>query len=105
MAMVRLTTGDALGIRHSRPPTITNRRRSTKMVTQKNRGASLLVKPAFHGACFGAVSAPILSARVPLRASAALKKNASTMTYLMFPWEQIAALINVGADKICYPAR
>ena len=23
----------------------------------------------------------------------------------MFPWAQIAALINVGADKICYPTR
>ena len=33
------------------------------------------VKPAFHGACFGAVSAPILSARVPRRASAAFEKE------------------------------
>ena len=33
------------------------------------------VKPAFHGACFGAVSAPILSARVPLRASAVFEKE------------------------------
>ena len=69
--------------------TIPNRRRSTKIVAQKNRGASLLVKPAFHGACFGAVSAPILSARVPLRASAALKKNASTMNI---------AHVSMGAD-------
>ena len=36
---------------------------------------SISVKPAFHGACFGAVSAPILSARVPLRASAAFEKR------------------------------
>ena len=35
----------------------------------------VLVKPAFHGACFGAVSAPILSARVPRRASAAFEKE------------------------------
>ena len=33
------------------------------------------LKPAFHGACFGAGSAPILSARVPLRASAAFEKE------------------------------
>ena len=33
------------------------------------------VKPAFHGACFGAVSAPILYARVPRRASAAFEKE------------------------------
>ena len=33
------------------------------------------IKPAFHGACFGAVSAPILSARVPRRASAAFEKE------------------------------
>ena len=33
------------------------------------------VKPAFHGACFGAVSAPILSARVPRRARAAFEKE------------------------------
>ena len=33
------------------------------------------IKPAFYGACFGAVSAPILSARVPLRASAAFEKE------------------------------
>ena len=33
------------------------------------------VKPAFHGACFGADSAPILYARVPLRASAAFEKE------------------------------
>ena len=33
------------------------------------------VKPAFHGACFGAVSAPILSARVPRRTSAAFEKE------------------------------
>ena len=32
-------------------------------------------KARFDGACFGAVSAPILSARVPLRASAALEKE------------------------------
>ena len=33
------------------------------------------VKPAFHGACFGAVSAPTLSARVPRRARAAFEKE------------------------------
>ena len=33
------------------------------------------VKPAFHGACFGAVSAPILSARITRRASAAFEKE------------------------------
>ena len=33
------------------------------------------VKPAFHGACFGAVSAQILSALVPRRASAAFEKE------------------------------
>ena len=32
-------------------------------------------KPAFHGACFEAVSVPILSARVPRRASAAFEKE------------------------------
>ena len=35
----------------------------------------LLLKPAFHGACFGAVSAPTLSARVPRRARAAFEKE------------------------------
>ena len=34
-----------------------------------------IVKPAFHVACFGAVSALIVSARVPLRASAAFEKE------------------------------
>ena len=33
------------------------------------------VKPAFHEACFGTVSAPILYARVPRRASAAFEKE------------------------------
>ena len=33
------------------------------------------VNPAFHGACFGAVSAPTLSARVPRRARAAFEKE------------------------------
>ena len=33
------------------------------------------VKPAFHGACFGAVSAPTLSARVPRGARAAFEKE------------------------------
>ena len=33
------------------------------------------VKPAFHGACFGAVSAPTLSTRVPRRARAAFEKE------------------------------
>ena len=33
------------------------------------------LKPAFHGACFGAVSAPTLSARVPRRARAAFEKE------------------------------
>ena len=33
------------------------------------------VKPPFHGACFGAVSAPTLSARVPRRARAAFEKE------------------------------
>ena len=33
------------------------------------------VKPAFHGACFGAVSAPTLYARVPRRARAAFEKE------------------------------
>ena len=42
--------------------------------SQKTRGNSNL-KPVFHGACFGAVSAPTLSARVPLRASAAFEKE------------------------------
>ena len=32
-------------------------------------------KPVFHGACFGAVSAPTLSARVPRRARAAFEKE------------------------------
>ena len=32
-------------------------------------------KPPFHGACFGAVSAPTLSARVPRRARAAFEKE------------------------------
>ena len=32
-------------------------------------------KPAFHGACFGAVSAPTLSARVLCRARAAFEKE------------------------------
>ena len=49
----------------------------------------LHVKPAFHGACFGAVSAPILSARVPLRASAAFEKDASTMNIVH---------VSMGAD-------
>ena len=38
-------------------------------------GLLTLVKPAFHGACFGAVSAPTLSARVPRRARAAFEKE------------------------------
>ena len=33
------------------------------------------LKPPFHGACFGAVSAPTLSARVPRRARAAFEKE------------------------------
>ena len=33
------------------------------------------VQPVFHGACFGAVSAPTLSARVPRRARAAFEKE------------------------------
>ena len=33
------------------------------------------VKPALHGACFGAVSAPTLSVRVPRRARAAFEKE------------------------------
>ena len=37
--------------------------------------AKVGVKPAFHGACFGAVSAPTLSARVPRRARAAFEKE------------------------------
>ena len=44
-----------------------------KMTISRTKVAHL--KPAFHGACFGAVSAPILSARVPLRASAAFEKE------------------------------
>ena len=35
----------------------------------------MMLKPAFHGACFGAVSAPTLSARVPRRARAAFEKE------------------------------
>ena len=35
----------------------------------------LPLTPAFHGACFGAVSAPTLSARVPRRARAAFEKE------------------------------
>ena len=66
---------------------------------------ALLLKPDFHGACFGAVSAPILSARVPRRASAAFEKNASTMNIAHVSMGQIAALTNVRADKICYPTR
>ena len=34
-----------------------------------------VLKPAFHGACFGAVSAPTLSARVLRRARAAFEKE------------------------------
>ena len=41
----------------------------------ESAGQEIRVRPAFHGACFGAVSAPILSARVPLRASAAFEKE------------------------------
>ena len=63
------------------------------------------VKPAFHGACFGAVSAPTLSARVPRRARAAFEKNASTMNIAHVSMAQIAAPINVRADKVCYPTR
>ena len=38
------------------------------------------LKPAFYGACFGADSAPILSARNTRRTSATFEeKNASTM--------------------------
>ena len=37
--------------------------------------AVISLKPAFHGACFGAVSAPTLSARVPRRARAAFEKE------------------------------
>ena len=33
------------------------------------------LKPVFHGACFGAVSAPTLSARVPRRARATFEKE------------------------------
>ena len=34
-----------------------------------------------------------------------LKKNTSTMNIAHVSMGQIAALINVGADKICYPTR
>ena len=54
------------------------------------------VKPAFHGACFGAVSAPTLSARVPRRARAAFEKE-------RFHYEHSSCFH--GADKICYPTR
>ena len=51
-------------------------------------------------------SAPILSARNTRQASAAFeKKKASTMNIGHFPWAQIAAPINVRADKVCYPTR
>ena len=34
-----------------------------------------VIKPPFNGACFGAVSAPTLSARVPRRARAAFENE------------------------------
>ena len=62
------------------------------------------VKPLFHGACFGAVSAPTLSARVSRRARGAFeKKNASTMNIAHVSMAQIAAPINVRADKLMLP--
>ena len=47
--------------------------KKTAAVLRRRRSRSL--KPAFHGACFGAVSAPTLSARVPRRARAAFEKE------------------------------
>ena len=47
------------------------------IATTKHRHRLLrnTVKPPFHGACFGVVSAPTLSARVPRRARAAFEKE------------------------------
>ena len=49
------------------------------------------VKPAFHGACFGAVSAPIWSARNTRRASAAFENE-------RFHYEHNVAHGSMGAD-------
>ena len=56
------------------------------MPARKTRGYSHF-KPAFHGACFGADSAPILSARNTRRASDGFDKYASRITH-----------VSIGAD-------
>ena len=48
---------------------------AAKSSAAKTRFMESGFKPPFHGACFGAVSAPTLSARVPRRARAAFEKE------------------------------
>ena len=54
-------------------------RQAASVYLERERAHYLLdygyVKPAFHGACFGAVSVPTLSARVPRRARVAFEKE------------------------------
>ena len=45
------------------------------LMSAQTKYATRRVKPALHGACFRAVSAPTLSARVPRRARAAFEKE------------------------------
>ena len=63
------------------------------------------LKPVFHGACFGAVSARLCLRVFRAEHALLLKKNASTMNIDHVSMAQIAAPINVRADKVCYPTR
>ena len=71
----------------------------------QNSTIQLNLKPPFQGAFLERFRRRFCLRGTRANQALLLKKNASTMDILMFPWTQFPALINVRAEKICYPKR